>query len=275
MSTKASRRHSENDMKLIRKLRSTIKSAGDILVDLGDDGMDDADTAGSADQTMDAKSIKSETCADAVRQILAESYFLSYKAHAAHWNTESLNFPQYHAFFQSVYEDVESATDPLAEFIRALGYKAPATIAELQMMVPADTMTESDSLEGMISSISADNLRIIDLIMGAIVITGAEMEYGVQNYLQERLAYHQKLAWKLRSIRMSPADEIIPDLESPEVEMESEEISAEMDMETAALEDGNTAPADPEEMTDDDFVLPETRKFSVMTPDDITAAISS
>ena len=273
VSTKASRRHSESDMKLIRKLRRTIKSAGDILVDLGDDGMDDDAIAGSADQTMDAKSIKSETCADAVRQILAESYFLSYKAHAAHWNTESLNFPQYHSFFESVYEDVESATDPLAEFIRALGYKAPSTIAELQMMVPADTMTETDSLEGMLLSISADNLRIIDLLMGAIVITGAELEYGVQNYLQERLAYHQKLAWKLRSIRMSPADEIIPDLETPE--METEEIPAEMEMETAALEDGDTAPGDPEEMTDDDFVFPDTREFPVMTPEDIPASISS
>jgi starvation-inducible DNA-binding protein len=262
-------------MKLIRKLRSTIKSAGDILVDLGDDGMDDAGTAGSADQTMDAKSIKSETCADAVKQILAESYFLSYKAHAAHWNTESLNFPQYHAFFESVYEDVESATDPLAEFLRALGYKAPATIAELQMMVPADTMTETDSLEGMISSISADNLRIIDLIMGAIVITGAELEYGVQNYLQERLAYHQKLAWKLRSIRMSPADDIIPDLETPEMEMESEDLPAEMDMETASLEDRNTTPAEREDMADEDFVIPESKNFPVITPDDIPAAVSS
>jgi DNA-binding ferritin-like protein len=275
VSTKASRRHSESDMKLIRKLRSTIKSAGDILVDLGDDGLEDGDTAGSADQTMDAKSIKSETCADAVRQILAESYFLSYKAHAAHWNTESLNFPQYHAFFESVYEDVESATDPLAEFIRALGYKAPSTIAELQMMVPADTMTENDSLEGMISSISDDNLRIINLLMGAIVITGTELEYGVQNYLQERLGYHQKLAWKLRSIRMSPADEIIPDLETPEMEMETEEIPAEMEMETAALEDRNATLAEREEMSDDDFVIPETRNFPVVTPDDIPAAVSS
>lgn len=271
METKASRRHSEADMKLIRKLRSTIKSAGDILIDLGDDGMDDDAPAGSADQTMDAKSIKAETCADAVCQILAETFFMSYKAHAAHWNTESLNFPQYHSFFESVYEDTEAATDALAEFVRALGIKAPSTISQLAMMVPPETMTEDDSLQAMLSSIASDNIRMVDLLLGAIALTGTYLEYGVQNYLQERLAYHQKLAWMLRSIMTNPAEQMVPDLILP-VE---ESAPVEMEMETASLEDRNATPAEREEMSDDNFIIPETRNFPVVTPDDIPAAVSS
>lgn len=275
MSTKASRRHSESDMKLIRKLRSTIKSAGDILVDLGDDGVDDGDTAGSADQTMDAKSVKSEGCAYAVSQILAETYFLGYKAHAAHWNTETLNFPQYHAFFESVYEDMEAATDTLAEFVRALGMKAPSTISQLQMMVPMETMTEDDSLQSMLSSIASDNIRIVDLLLGAIVLTGTELEYGVQNFLQERLAYHQKLAWMLRSIMTNPAEQTVPDLILPVEESAPVEMEMESEMETASLADRNTTPAEREQMADADFVIPESRNFPVITPDDIPAAVSS
>lgn len=286
MGIKASRRHSESDMKIIRKLRSTIKSAADLLTDLGDDGLEEdtpPDTAsapdGSADQTMDAKSIKSDTCAAAVSQILAETYFLSYKAHAAHWNTETLNFPQYHAFFEQVYEDTDAAVDPLAEFIRSLGQKAPSSIFQLLLMVPPETMSEDETLQGMLSSIASDNIRIIDLLRGAIVITGAEMEYGVQNYLQERLGYHQKLQWMLRSIQTNPAEQV-PDLILPEMGMESESETVtapemESELEVAAITDRETTPAEREQMSPEDFVIPETRNFPIVTPDDIPAAVSS
>lgn len=44
--TKAARRHSESDMKMIRKLRQTMKTGLQLVADLGDDGVDDDMTDG-------------------------------------------------------------------------------------------------------------------------------------------------------------------------------------------------------------------------------------
>jgi len=68
----------------------------------------------------------------------------------------------------------------------------------------------------------------------------------------------------------APADE------TPVMDMD-EGTSAEMDVniEVGALDDRNATPAERAEMPDSNFVIPETRNFVIVTPDDIPAAVSS
>jgi starvation-inducible DNA-binding protein len=138
---------------------------------------------------------------NAMRIILSSTFHMYYKAHAIHWNVEGINFPQYHEFFGDKYEEIHGAVDAIAEFIRILGEKAPATLSKLAVKQPNDNMNENDSLDGMIVSFNADNDRIIEIIRDAIKCAGACDEPAVQNFLQDRLDYHQKLSWMLRSIR--------------------------------------------------------------------------
>ncbi len=264
METKVSRRHSENDMKLIRSARKAIQSALDTMVALGDDGLEDAADAMPADaapksdpaspakalrdfiRTGDAaahKSTKAAECIDALNMVLASTVYLYYKAHAIHWNTEGINFPQFHEFFGDVYETVFEEIDPTAEYVRALGGKAPATISQLASMMPADLMTSEASTDDMLASFTLDNLLHIDRLSAAIMITGAYMEYAAQNYLMDRLGYHQKLKWQMSALRgeaepMEPAEET-----EVEIETESPEPAAEMDS-----MDGMSAPEDVEEI---------------------------
>jgi len=49
----------------------------------------------------------------------------------------------------------------------------------------------------------------------------------------------------------------------------------EINIEVNALEDRNATPAEREQMPDSNFVIPETRNFVIVTPDDIPAAVSS
>jgi hypothetical protein len=49
----------------------------------------------------------------------------------------------------------------------------------------------------------------------------------------------------------------------------------EMISEDKAIEDRETTPAQREDMPADDFVIPETRNFPIVTPGDIDAAVSS
>lgn len=286
--TKASRRHSESDLKLIRMARKNLMDTIDVLVQLGDDGADDIAEA-VASTAPKSLAIKSDTCAVVMTQLLAQTVHLYYKAHAAHWNVTSMDFPQYHEFFGELYEVMFNEIDPTAEFIRALGVKAPATLMELCAMMPMDTATEDDTIPTTLQGIYDDLGVMLATIAQGIAITGMEGEFGVQNYLQERMSLAQKFMWQLRSSLQPEQDiEEAPDMVEV-VEPASEQASdTGMDMgdmmdgmaSTAkrprkALADRNATPKEREAMPAGDFVIPETRNFPVVTPDDIPAAVSS
>ena len=55
-----------------------------------------------------------------LKVLLASVNSLSIKAQNFHWNVEGDNFPQYHEFFGNFYEEVYSAVDKIAEYIRTL-----------------------------------------------------------------------------------------------------------------------------------------------------------
>lgn len=132
-----------------------------------------------------------------LRTILALSYYMYYKAHSSHWNVEGIEFPQYHEFFGDIYEAVFASIDTTAEYIRALGAKAPATLMDICDMLPEDPATEADSLSVMLSSLNAANALMIYHLKMGIEMSGRIPEYALQNYFQDRLAYHQKIGWQI------------------------------------------------------------------------------
>jgi len=137
----------------------------------------------------------------AMKALLSATFHLYYKAHAIHWNVEGFDFPQYHDFFGEKYEELHGVIDRIAEYVRILGDKAPATLKHLISNFPEDTMSEEDSLGSMISSFANDNTNMITLLRQFIKIANHCDEPAIENFLQERLDYHQKLSWMLRSIK--------------------------------------------------------------------------
>jgi len=137
----------------------------------------------------------------AMRLILSGTFHMYFKAHVIHWNVEGFDFPQYHDFFGEKYKELHEITDRIAEYIRILGEKAPATLGALTANMPADTMSENDSIDAMIVSFSADNEKMIAVLRKSIKIAGYCDEPAIENFLQERLDYHQKLAWMVRVIK--------------------------------------------------------------------------
>ena len=93
-------------------------------------------------------------------------------------------------------------------------------------------MTEEASLPEMLASITLENMRMLDLLQGGIYFAGIAGEFAVQNFLQDRLGYHQKLRWMLRAIQ-TPTQEM-PEAEEP-AEMEEPGEMLEAMAETAAM----------------------------------------
>ena len=67
----------------------------------------------------------------ALGQILADTYALAVKTHAAHWNVTGQGFFELHAAFGTQYLALFTAADELAERLRALGVVAPSGLSAL------------------------------------------------------------------------------------------------------------------------------------------------
>ena len=144
---------------------------------------------------------------DALKVTLSDTVTLKFKAHGYHWNVEGDDFPQYHDFFENIYEDFDGAIDTLAELIRRLGEYAPFKLtrfAELTQVQDTDVTSDPDVM-------SADLYKwivaSIEQLKDTFDIATADREQGVANFLADRIDMEEKWAWQLRSVLKPDADE--------------------------------------------------------------------
>ena len=136
----------------------------------------------------------------AVKKVLADTFVMYYKAHSYHWNVEGSNFPQYHEFLQNIYEEIFAAVDIIAEHIRQLDGYTPTSLTELKSysMISEDEDVVS-AMSMMNRLLDANNLVLASLMM-AYQAAEQATEIGLSNFLQDRVAAHQKHGWMLKSI---------------------------------------------------------------------------
>jgi starvation-inducible DNA-binding protein len=135
-----------------------------------------------------------------VKLVLANTFVMYMKAHAFHWNVIGPNFPQYHEFFGSLYEELHSSLDEIAEQIRTVRSFAPASLARILAL---STITEEDSItkpENMAQRLITANEEVMSNLRDAYNKAEDASELGLSNFLQDRLTVHAKHGWMLRSI---------------------------------------------------------------------------
>jgi len=138
-----------------------------------------------------------------LRQLMANTFFMYYKAHAIHWNLTGIEFAQYHDWFSDAYEGLFGSLDAYAEYMRAVGVKAPAKIADLAALAGVENLSENDSLIVMVSKFDSDNAKMIQMLKLAVPVAAAASEWAIENFLAERLEHHQKMGWQLRAVMNS------------------------------------------------------------------------
>ena len=65
---------------------------------------------------------------DSLKILLASTQSFAIKTQNFHWNVEGSNFPQYHMFLDTLYQDVNETIDPIAEYVRVLGSYTPGSL---------------------------------------------------------------------------------------------------------------------------------------------------
>mgnify|MGYP006282635771 CR=1 FL=1 len=143
-----------------------------------------------------------EELVNLLKVLLADTVALKFKAHGYHWNVETDDFPQYHEFFASIYEDFDGAIDPLAEWIRMIDINqyAPFSLSRLAALstVPENPVTTDHE------AMSADLLASIEMITPKFVqgfdMATAAKQNGLANFMADRQTAHQKWIWQLRTV---------------------------------------------------------------------------
>jgi len=141
-----------------------------------------------------------EQLIEQLKVILGTNFGLYLKSHNYHWNVEGNDFPQYHLFLNTFYNEVFLQNDLIAEHIRYLDAYAPCSFSRfMELSAVEDSTTVPDPLTMMITLKNDNDKYIVQLRAGIILAEQAD-EPAVSNFLQELLGAHQKKAWMLRSI---------------------------------------------------------------------------
>ena len=138
--------------------------------------------------------------AENLKVLLASVNSLSIKAQNFHWNVEGDNFPQYHEYFGNFYEEVYSAVDKIAEYIRTLDSYSPGSLTRYTELTIIQDQLKIPRAELMFVELFEDNGKMIELLNTCFASATQENKQGIANFIAERLDAHEKHQWQLRSI---------------------------------------------------------------------------
>ena len=141
--------------------------------------------------------------AQALADVLADTYRLVFKTHAYHWNVEGPHFFSIHKLTEGQYEAMFAATDELAERIRALGELAPSRFADIAARSRIDDLNKPPSAHEMVSDLASDHERIAHRFHALIQMAGARKDPVTEDLATARSAFHEQAAWMLRAIAKS------------------------------------------------------------------------
>jgi starvation-inducible DNA-binding protein len=129
----------------------------------------------------------------------ANTFAFYLKTQGFHWNVEGENFPQYHAFFETIYSEVYGVVDTFAEQIRALGSYAPAGLGRLLELSNIEDQREIVDARTMLEILYQDNQTVLESVGQAYELAENAGEHGLSNFLAERQDAHKKHAWMIRA----------------------------------------------------------------------------
>lgn len=138
--------------------------------------------------------------ADNLKILLASTQSFAIKSQNFHWNIEGSNFPQYHSFYDTLYNDVHDTIDAIAEYVRILGHYTPGSLQRYSELTIIEDQVRIPRAELMFVETLNDIERMLELIVPMFDEATNERQQGIANFLAELQDLYGKKAWFIRSI---------------------------------------------------------------------------
>ena len=122
---------------------------------------------------------------DNLKVLLASTQSFAIKSQNFHWNVEGSNFPQYHAFFDTLYGDVSATIDPIAEYIRILGHYTPGSLTRYAELSIIQDQVKIPRAELMFAESLHDCEQMGQLVVAMFDEAANEKQHGIENYMAE------------------------------------------------------------------------------------------
>ena len=135
--------------------------------------------------------------AEALKPVLAESVQLYVATQNVHWNVTGPLFQAVHALTEEQYLEMAPAVDVIAERIRALGQKAPGTMAQYMALGSITDVDENAPAEDMIRALNEGHNAIANRIRPLIAASADVADDVTAGLLTDRLTVHEKAQWML------------------------------------------------------------------------------
>lgn len=134
-----------------------------------------------------------------LNMVLADTYAIYLKSQNYHWNVSGKHFYILHKMLETQYTALSDAIDEIAERIKTLNAKAEGSFESFAKLTsisnPIDPAKESDIIPDLLKSHEAIQKTIQNALNSAKILSD-EATIGL---MVERLSYHQKIVWMLRS----------------------------------------------------------------------------
>ena len=141
-----------------------------------------------------------EAIAGGLSKLLADSYTLYLKTHNYHWNVTGPMFNTLHLMFETQYTELATAVDEIAERIRALGIKAPASYSAFSELTKITEGSGDESAEEMIRQLVIGQETVARTAREAFPAAEKANDEPSADLLTQRMQIHEKTAWMLRSM---------------------------------------------------------------------------
>lgn len=141
-----------------------------------------------------------EAIAKALGVVLADTYMLFIKTQGVHWNVTGPAFVGVHELTEQHYGNMYEAIDAIAERIRALGVKAPASYTKYGELSAIRDDDEPKSVRGMLEMLIADHETTVANMRVAVEWCEDKNDYVTADMMIERMAWHEEAIWMLKSL---------------------------------------------------------------------------
>ncbi len=137
--------------------------------------------------------------ANALRDLIGETYALYTKTHGYHWNVTGPRFNSLHTMFMTQYTELWASLDEIAERIRALGHFAPGSSGEMlehATISPDNGVPDADQ---MVKNLAAGHEAVARAAKKGIKIAEEANDPVSVDLFTQRAQIAEKTAWMLRA----------------------------------------------------------------------------
>ena len=141
-----------------------------------------------------------EASAEALSRLLADTYTLYLKTHGYHWNVEGPHFQQLHALFMEQYTEMWTASDELAERIRALGFYAPGAYTQMAELASLkEDAGDPPDWKTMVTTLAKGHEQVAKTAREVLRVAEEAGDDATADVVAPRVTLHEKTAWMLRA----------------------------------------------------------------------------